>query len=37
MREYYTTLRHHWVCPAVTAEQFQTFPEGRDRLQGLGG
>ena len=37
MREYYTKLRHHWISPATTAQQFQTFPEGSDRLKGLGG
>jgi hypothetical protein len=36
-REYYTTMRHHWVSPATTAEQFRRYPEGPDRLQQLGG
>ena len=30
-REYYTKLRHHWVTPVHSAEQFQTFPEPQDR------
>ena len=37
MREYYTKLRHHWVSPVKTAQQFQTFPETSDRFQGFEG
>ncbi len=37
MREYYTELRHHWISPATTAEQFQRFPHASDRLRDLGG
>ena len=36
MREYYTKLRHHWIAPATTAQQFQTFPDQTDRFRGFG-
>jgi len=36
MREYYTTMRHRWVCPATAAEQFQTFPDERSGFRGFG-
>jgi hypothetical protein len=26
-REYYTTLRHRWMRPVSSADQFETFPE----------
>ena len=35
MREYHTTLRHGWVVPLASAEQFTGFPEGQNRFQGL--
>ena len=36
-REYYTSMRHRWVCAASDAEQFQTFPGGQDRFRGFEG
>jgi len=37
MREYYSSMRHRWVCAAFDAEQFQTFPGGQERFRGFGG
>jgi hypothetical protein len=35
MREYHTELRHPWVSAASSAEQFEKFPDQRDRYRGF--
>jgi len=32
-REYYTKLRHRWLLPITSAEQFSAFPDPQDRYQ----
>jgi hypothetical protein len=35
MREYHTSMRHPWVSPVLSAEQFETFPSQRDSHPGF--
>jgi hypothetical protein len=35
MREYYARLRHRWVSPVSSADQFETFPDERERHPGF--
>jgi hypothetical protein len=30
-REYYGTMRHHWVLPVPAADQFEAFPDEKER------
>jgi hypothetical protein len=34
-REYYSKLRHRWVPPVPSADQFETFPEQQARHRGF--